>query len=217
MCISSTSGRTRRRRGSIGWVSQDLLRIVHSNWPKLIEKSVLNGVLWCRFDGRADASAEGQERQLRDEHRRQGRRGPLLFGTAGDGSSMLCTMLASRLMNELRHHAEVLRNEEVRHAVVQDMRSRGVDMESTLEFELVLLEDLTPTPELLAVLTDERCISRGSLSERFRHRRQKYEIAHRNPRQSRLSTSLYTITRPSVGDIPYRRILSQRTTLNGED
>ena len=45
-------------------------------------------------------------------------------------------------------------------AVVQDMRARGIDVEPTLEFELVLLEDLTPTPELLAVLTDEKCISR---------------------------------------------------------
>ena len=146
------------RRG-IGWVSQNLLRIVHSNWPKLIEMSVLHGVsgvdltdekmqelrrMNCSYamnlDGKAIAS--------------------LLGGTAGDGSSMLCTMLASWLMNELRYHAEVLRNEEVRHAVVQDMLARGIDMEPSLEFELVLLEDLTPTRELLAVLTDERCISR---------------------------------------------------------
>ena len=130
--------------GGIGWVSQDLLRIVHSNWPKLTEKSVLNGVsgvdltdeqmqelrLWnCSYamniDGRVIA--------------------PLLYGTAGDGSSMLCTMMASRLMHELRYYAEVLRNDEARNAVVQDMRARGIDVGPTLECELALLEDLTLT------------------------------------------------------------------------
>ena len=30
--------------GGIGWLSQELLRIVHSNWPELIEASVLHGV-----------------------------------------------------------------------------------------------------------------------------------------------------------------------------
>ena len=40
------------------------------------------------------------------------------------------------------------------------MQSQKSDAESTLEFELVFLEDLAPTPELLAALTGERCISR---------------------------------------------------------
>ena len=48
-------------------------------------------------------------------------------------------------MNKLRDFAEVLRNEDVRNAVVQDMQARGIDVEPTLEFELALLEDLTLT------------------------------------------------------------------------
>ena len=40
------------------------------------------------------------------------------------------------------------------------MRALGFDVGPTLEFELVFLEDLAPTPELLSVLTAETCISR---------------------------------------------------------
>ena len=132
------------RRDDIGWVRQDLLRIVHSNWPKLIEKSVLNGV------SGVDLTDE-QMQKLRGKNcgyamNIDGRViAPLLCGTAGDGSSMLCTMGASRLMHKLRYYAEVLRNEEARNAVVQDMRARGIDVGPTLECELALLEDLTLT------------------------------------------------------------------------
>ena len=147
-------------KDGIGWVSQDLLRIVHSNWPKLIEKSVLKGV--SGVDLTDEQMQELRRKSCNYAMNLDGKAiAPLLGGTAVDGSSMLCTMLASRLMNELRYHADVLRNEEVCHAVIQDMRVRGIDMEPPIEFELVLLEDLTPTLELLAVLTDARCISRG--------------------------------------------------------
>ena len=129
------------RRG-IGWVSQDLPRIVHSNWPKLIEKSVLNGV--SGVDLTDEQMQELRRKNCSYAMNIDGRViAPLLYGTAGDGSSMLCTMRASRLMNKLRYYAEVLRNEEARNAVVQDMRARGIDVGPTLECELALLEDLT--------------------------------------------------------------------------
>ena len=129
------------RRG-IGWVSQDLLRIVHSNWPKLTEKSVLNGV--SGVDLTDEQMQELRRKNCSYAMNIDGRViAPLLYGTAGDGSSMLCTMRASRLMNKLRYYAEVLRNEEARNAVVQDMRARGIDVGPTLECELALLEDLT--------------------------------------------------------------------------
>ena len=131
------------RRG-IGWVSQDLPRIVHSNWPKLIEKSVLNGV--SGVDLTDEQMQELRRKNCSYAMNIDGRViAPLLYGTAGDGSSMLCTMRANRLMNKLRYYAEVLRNEEARNAVVQDMRARGIDVGPTLECELALLEDLTLT------------------------------------------------------------------------
>ena len=85
---------------------------------------------------------------------------PLRGGLASDGSSSLCSFSAMWLMNELRVHKEALRNEEVRQAVAEDLRKKGLDVEPTLEFELVIVEELAPTPELIATLTAEGCISR---------------------------------------------------------
>ena len=86
---------------------------------------------------------------------------PLLGGLAGDGSSVLCTLPAISLMTELRYEQEILRGEKIQQAVAQDLREKGFDVEFSLEFELALLKDLPASPELIASLTDERCISRG--------------------------------------------------------
>ena len=146
--------------GGVEWVSQELLRIVHSNWPELIEANVLHGV-----DGSELTDGEMHELRRKNVNYAMDIDGkaiaPLLGGLAGDGSSVLCTFLASSLLKELRYHEEVLRSEEVRHAVARDMRAQGFDVGPTLEFELVFLEDLDPTLELLAVLTAETCISRN--------------------------------------------------------
>lgn len=147
-------------KDGIGWVSQDLLGIVQSNWPELIEANVLHGMS-------GDQLTNEEMRELRRKNMNYAMNidgkaiAPLRGGMASDGSSMLCTFSASWLMNELRLHEEALRNEEVRQAVAQDLRGKGLDVESTLEFELVLLEDLPMSPELIASLTAESCISRG--------------------------------------------------------
>ena len=146
-------------KDGIGWVSQNLLRIVHSNWPKLIEANVLHGV-----SGDELTDEEMQELRRKNVNYAMNIDGkaiaPLLGGLASDGSSVLCTWSASWLMNELRNHEEILRNDEIRHAVAQDLRTQGLDVKPPLEFELVLLEDLAPSPELIAMLTAEGCFSR---------------------------------------------------------
>ena len=150
--------RSHPKKDGIGWVKQELLQIVHSNWPKLIEENVLHGV-------------SGHE--LTDEELQELRRtntcvpmiidgkaiAPLRGGLAGDGSSILCTYWAMRLKKELRDHEEALRNEKVLQAVAQDLRNKGFNVEPTLEFELVILEESAPTPELIATLTADGCIS----------------------------------------------------------
>ena len=85
---------------------------------------------------------------------------PLGGGMAGDGSSVLCTIFASKLLRDLRHHEQVLNNDEILEAVSRNLRAQGFDAGPTLEFELVFLENLTPPPELLAALTAEACVSR---------------------------------------------------------
>ena len=146
-------------KDGIGWVSQELLRIVHSEWPELIEKSILHGVS-------GDELTDEEMHELRRKNVNYAMNidgkaiARLLGGMAGDGSSGLCTFLASWLMHELRRHEEILRNEEIRQEVAQDLQAKGFDVEPTLEFELVFLEDLAVTPKLNATLTAETCMSR---------------------------------------------------------
>ena len=146
-------------KDGIGWVSQDLLRVVHSNWPEVIEANVLHGVS-------GDELTDEEMRELRRKNMNapmnvDGKAiAPLRGGLASDGSSILSTFSAMRLMNELRVHEEALRNEEVRQGVAEDLRRKGLVVEPMLEFELVILEELAPTPELITTLTAEGCISR---------------------------------------------------------
>ena len=147
------------RRG-IGWVSQDLLRIVHLNWPKLTERNVLHGV--SGYDLTDEEMHELRRKNFNYAVNIDGKViAPLLGGMAGDGSSVLCTLSAGQLLNELRYHEKVLRIQDIRQAVAQNMQARGIDVESRLEFELVFLDDLSLTPELLAELTAEKCISKN--------------------------------------------------------
>ena len=146
-------------KNGIGWVSQELLRIVHSNWPELIEAKVLHSVSGIEL---TDEDMQELRRKNVNYAMNIGSKAiaPLLGGLAGDGSSVLCTLSAISLMKELRYQEEILRGEEVQQAVAQDLRGKGFDVKPSLEFELVLLEDLPTSPELIASLTDERCISR---------------------------------------------------------
>ena len=143
----------------VEWVSQELLRIVNSNWSQLIEVNVLKGV-------RGSELPDGEMHELRRKNANypmniEGKAiAPMLGGMAGDGSSVLCTFQAGRLLRDLRYHEEVLQSEAVRHAVVQNMRAQGLGIGPMLEFELVFLEDLERPSELLAALTAETCISR---------------------------------------------------------
>ena len=85
---------------------------------------------------------------------------PMFDGTAGDGSSVLCTLWARLLLDELRFHEDVIRYDDTRQEITRAMRARGHDPGSEPEFELVLLEELDASPELLDVLKAETCISR---------------------------------------------------------
>ncbi|MDE0421062.1 MAG: hypothetical protein OXK76_09305 [Gammaproteobacteria bacterium] len=146
--------------GSVEWASMELLRIVHSNWPRLMESHVLRGV-----DG--DELADEELRALRRKdvnsatHIGGSAIAPLFGGLAADGSSVLCTLWARSLLSELRHHEDALRNVKVRASVERELRARGFDVGSNFEVELVFLEDLDLTPALQAALSAEACISRN--------------------------------------------------------
>ncbi len=145
--------------GGIEWSSQELLRIVQAHWPELIEANVLHGVHGTQL-------VDGEIHELRRKSVNyaieiDGKAiAPLGGGMARDGSSMLCTIFASKLLRDLRYHEEVLDDDEVHEAVARNFRTRGFDTGPTIEFELVFLENLSPSPELLATLTAKTCVSR---------------------------------------------------------
>ncbi len=146
--------------GGIEWVTQELLGIVHSNWPELIEAKTLHGV-------QGDQLSDVQVRELRRKnvnytpHLGGAAIAPLLGGTTGDGSSVLCTLWARRLLADLQHHEDVLGSREGKRAIANAMRARGLKVEPPLEFELVFLDDLGPPAELASALSVPTCISNG--------------------------------------------------------
>ncbi len=146
--------------GGIEWASQDLLGIVHANWPELIEANTLHGVL-------GDDLSDVQVHELRRKnvncalHLGGAAIAPLLGGTAGDGSSVLCTLWAGRLLADLRYHENVLRSPEGRRAITEALRARGLTAQPAPEFELVFLDDLGPPPDLVTALSAGTCISDG--------------------------------------------------------
>ncbi len=146
------------RRG-VEWVSQELLRIVHSNWPHLIEANVLKGV--CGNELTDTEMHELRRKNVNYAVNIEGQAvAPMLGGMATDGSSVHCTFLADKLLCDLKHHEEVLQTDAVRDALVRNMQTRGSCTGPVLDFELVSLESLEPTPEMVAALTAEECISR---------------------------------------------------------
>ena len=147
------------RKGGIEWSNQELLRIVHANWPELIEANVLHGIHGTEVTD--EEIHELRQKNVNSAVEIDSKAiAPLGGGMAGDGSSVLCTLYASRLLGNLHRLEEILDYEEVREAVARSLRAQGFDVGSTLEFELVFLEDLSPTPEQLDELTAETCVSR---------------------------------------------------------
>ena len=151
---------------SVEWARQELLRIAYLNWPQLIEGSVLHGVLPATV-------ADAEIHQLRQNNLNaiididididiDGKAiAPLLGGMLGDGSSLLCTLRASKLLGDLRHHEQLLANDDIRQAVVRNLRAQGLDPGPMPGFELVFLESLSPFSELIAALTADGCVSRN--------------------------------------------------------
>ncbi len=81
--------RPHRDPQGLQWVRQDLLGIVHSNWPELIERNVLHGVSGTCVIDEAKKDLRRKNANLATE---LGDRAiaPLGGGVASDGSSIMC-------------------------------------------------------------------------------------------------------------------------------
>ena len=98
------SGRIRRKAASNGRV-RNFFESSHAHWPELIEANILHGVHGTQL-------ADGEIHELRRKNVNyaieiDGKAiAPLGGGMAGDGSSVLCTIFASKLLEDLRYHEE---------------------------------------------------------------------------------------------------------------
>ena len=149
--------RPHRDPEDLQWVRQDLLTIMHSNWPEILEPHILRGVSGATV-------TDEQKKELRRKNVNMvpaiGQRAiaPLGGGTMSDGSSLRCRYWAAKLIHEIRQHEAYF------YAQPSELRtrleSRGIEVPDMMEFRLVLLEGLNPSTELIEALDEEACLSR---------------------------------------------------------
>ena len=149
--------RLHRDPEALGWVRQELLKIVHSNWPELIEARKLHGILGSKI-------TDPQRKELR----RKNVNAPTVFegnayisiggGTSADGSSASCRMHASRLLHEIRQHQLYFDSQHLE--LLTGLRFAGIESNGEMKFELVTLEELNPPDKVVEELGQETCMSK---------------------------------------------------------
>ena len=140
-----------------GWNEQDLLKSVYSNWPELVEPYIVYGV-------KGDVITDKEKKILRDSQINHiatidGKAvAPIGGGTALDGSSIMCTRLAMHLLQEVKRHQTFFGShpEELR----SGLQAKGIEISGKMEFELVLLDGMNSSDELINQLTSDQCLSR---------------------------------------------------------
>ena len=142
---------------ALGWVRQELLKIVNSNWPELIEARTLHGILGSEI-------TDLQRKELR----RKNINVPTVFegnayisiggSTTADGSSTSCRMHADRLLREIRRHQSFFDGQPSE--LLSALKAKGIQSNREMKFELVTLEDLNPPAGLVEKLGHEKCMSK---------------------------------------------------------
>ena len=149
--------RPHRDPQNLGWDRQELLEIVHLNWPELIDANILQGV-------KGTVVTDEQKKELRRKNTNHvpelggNAVAPLGGGTMGDGSSLVCRWWAMKLLHEISCHQDRFDTQP------SDLRSaledKGLGKAGEMEFELVLLDGLNPSDELIDSLREDQCLSR---------------------------------------------------------
>lgn len=144
-------------RNSLGWVRQDLLRIVQAHWPEMIEPRILRGTKGAVLTDQERATLRRRNVNVAtdlDGHSV----GPLGGGVAADGSSILCTVLADQLMDEITRHQEFFDTQppELRLA----LQKQGMATAGEMECDLVLLEEQDLSRGVLDSLAEDSCLSK---------------------------------------------------------
>ena len=142
----------------LGWVQQDLLEIVHSNWPELVESRALRGV-----KGTTITDEEKQElRRKNCNHVAQVGDyaiAPIGGGTMANGSSSLCQWLSLKLMQEIKQNQRYFDSQPPE--LQSRLEAMGIKISGKMNFELVQLDNLNTSSEVVDSLTAEQSLSTG--------------------------------------------------------
>lgn len=149
--------RKHRDPEKLQWVRQDLLKIVHSNWPDLIASSVLQGV-------QGDTITDIQKKELRSKkinhvpdiegHAIM----PLGGGMNLAGNSSLGISWGDKLVHEIERHQSYFDRQPVELKTV--LQAKGINTSGGMKFQLVLLDSLELSPEVISSLQSDNCLSR---------------------------------------------------------
>ena len=142
---------------SLEWVRQDLLNIVLANWPELIESRVLRGVNGTEL---TDEEKHELRRKNANHVIQLGDRAvmPLGGGATAAGSSILCQVFGIRLLRAVEDNQRYFESQPA--DLRSQLEAKGIEMAGDMEFQLVSLESLSPSPELIDALKDDRCLGR---------------------------------------------------------
>ena len=141
----------------LGWVRQDLLRIVHSNWPALVESHELRGVTGDRLTDQKKQLL--RKRNLNHVSDFGGKAiAPIGWGVMANGSSAWCRMWGLKLIHEIKQHERYFGGQptELRRALVE----AGAELAERMEFHVVPIDSLSLTTELLEALRADQCLSK---------------------------------------------------------
>jgi len=140
------------------WVRQDLLNIVHSNWPELIKQYILQGQSGhVLTDNR---KKELRRKNVNDIPQIGGRAiAPLGGGVASDGSSALCRIRGDQLLHEIEKHQLYFDSQPAE--LRSELEIKGVKNSGSMEFKLVPLNSLNLSKELINSLRENQCLSKN--------------------------------------------------------
>ena len=143
------------------WVRQDLLTIVHRNWPELTESRLLPGFI-------GDEVTDTEKLELRRKnanivHAIGGLAiAPLGLGTTGDGHSSSRRFLAYKLLRELEHQQRLLDNS--RNELREVFVDHGMADDEEMDFKLVCRSGLNVSDDQHA----EMCAVEGFSGDLWR-------------------------------------------------
>ena len=140
------------------WVRQDLLNIVHANWPEITNAHVIRGVSGSNL-------TDQQKKELRRKNVISAADlggeaiAPLGWGTMADGSSMWCRWWATKLLWEIDRNERILKgqSEEIR----ANFAEKGMTLSGAPDCRLVLLNSIDASPDLVEQLLEGDHLSKG--------------------------------------------------------